>query len=169
MTTFWLCVTAGCALSALFGFTAVRLGARKLGAGAWIVEEPAQAAPQLPRPAVLALTAIDLGAAPVLIEVAPAPVEARPAPERPKAPVERSPTKAPEAVQAPAPTPTNDRPDAKKLALWARQVKSGERKMSIATDGCRVTWNRTCRHGHPSWLVHLGYLKRYQLPRHTPR
>jgi hypothetical protein len=54
--------------------------------------------------------------------------------------------------------------------MWARQVEAGARKMSIATDGCRVTWNRTCKHGHPSWLVHLGYLKRHQPPqRHNPR
>jgi hypothetical protein len=57
------------------------------------------------------------------------------------------------------------------LALWARQIKAGERKMTIATDGCRVTWSRTCKHGHPSWLVRLGYLKRPRPPvaRHTPR
>ena len=31
--------------------------------------------------------------------------------------------------------------------------------MSVATDGCRVTWNRTCKHGHLTWLVYLGYLE----------
>jgi hypothetical protein len=46
------------------------------------------------------------------------------------------------------------------LALWASQVEAGTRKMSIATDGCRVTWNRVCKHGHPSWLIHLDYLSR---------
>jgi hypothetical protein len=57
------------------------------------------------------------------------------------------------------------------LILWSRQVTAGERKMSLATDGCRVTWDRTCRHGHPTWLVHLGYLEctRAPLERHTPR
>jgi hypothetical protein len=74
------------------------------------------------------------------------------------------------APVAPAPEPTAERPAAEKLALWARQVKAGERKMSVATDGCRVTWNRICKHGHPSWLVYLGYLKRQPAPtRHNPR
>jgi hypothetical protein len=162
MTSFWVWVSAGCALSALFGFSAVRLGARKLGGGPWLLEEPARTTPQLPRPAVFTLPAIDAG-------VPPAPVQVRPAPERLESRVESPAAKAAEAVQAPAPAPTGDRPEAKKLALWARQVKAGERKMSLATDGCRVTWNRTCKHGHPSWLVHLGYLKRHQLPRHNPR
>jgi hypothetical protein len=73
-----------------------------------------------------------------------------------------------ETVAAPVPTAT--RPESAKLALWARQVKAGERTMTVATDGCRVTWNRTCRHGHPSWLVYLAYLKRRPAPkRHNPR
>jgi hypothetical protein len=162
MTSFWVWVSAGCALSALFGFSAVRFGARKLGGGPWLLEEPARAAPQLPRPAVFTLPAVDLGVPPALVEVPPAPELTEP-------PAEPPPAKAAQAVHAPAPAPTSDRPDATKLALWARQIKAGERKMSIATDGCRVTWNRTCKHGHPSWLVHLGYLKRHQLPRHNPR
>ena len=162
MTTFWLWVSAGCALSALFGFGAVRLGAHKLGAGSWLVEKPSREAPQSPRPAVVALPAIDVGVPDALVDVPPAP-------ERPEATVDLPPRKSPQAAQAPAPAPTAARPDAKKLALWARQVKAGERKMSIATDGCRVTWNRACKHGHPSWLVHLGYLTRHQLPRHNPR
>lgn len=163
MTSFWVWVSAGCALSALFGFAAVRLGARKLGGDPWLLEEPARTAPQLPRPAVFTLPAVDLGVPPALVEVPPAPER----PEEP--PVEPPPAKAAQAVRTPPPAPTSDRPDAKKLALWARQIRAGERKMSIATDGCRVTWNRTCKHGHPSWLVHLGYLKRHQLPRHNPR
>jgi hypothetical protein len=162
MTSFWVWVSAGCALSALFGFAAVRLGARKLGGGSWLLEQPARTTPQLPRPAV-----ITLPEAPV--EVPAARVEAPRAPEPPEPPAERPLPAAPGARPAPAPAPTAARPDAKKLALWARQVKAGERKMSIATDGCRVTWNRTCKHGHPSWLVHLGYLKRNQVTRHNPR
>jgi hypothetical protein len=56
------------------------------------------------------------------------------------------------------PEPTAAAPPVAKLILRASQVKAGTRKMSIATDGCRVTWNRSCKHGHPSWLVHLRYL-----------
>jgi hypothetical protein len=63
------------------------------------------------------------------------------------------------AQEAPRPpAPTAPEPEREKLELWARQIRAGERKMSVATDGCRVTWNRTCKHGHPTWLVHLGYL-----------
>ena len=35
MTLFWLWVSVGCALSALIGFSTVRLGARKFGTDAW--------------------------------------------------------------------------------------------------------------------------------------
>jgi hypothetical protein len=62
------------------------------------------------------------------------------------------------ARPCPPPKPTVARPESEKLALWARQIQAGERTMSVATDGCRVTWNRTCKHGHPTWLVRLGYL-----------
>ena len=90
--------------------------------------------------------------------------------EQPEPPVEHPARKAAAAPQVPAPAPTTVRARTRRSSpLWARQIKAGERKMSIATDGCRVTWNRTCKHGHPSWLVHLGYLKRHQLPRHNPR
>ena len=27
-----------------------------------------------------------------------------------------------------------------------------------ATDGCRVEPDGTCQHGHPSWLIRLGYI-----------
>ena len=65
----------------------------------------------------------------------------------------------PSRPAASAVAPTAPEPPARQLRMWARQVESGERKMSIATDGCRVTWDRLCKHGHPSWLVHLGYLR----------
>ena len=90
-----------------------------------------------------------------VITVAAAPAVERVRPTRPAAPRAK---KAAVAEAAAAPAPTVARPEAAKLALWARQVKAGERRMTIATDGCRVTWNRTCKHGHPSWLVRLGYL-----------
>jgi hypothetical protein len=165
MTPFWLWVSAGCAMSALFGFSVVRMGARKLGTDAWYGEELAQRELPSPRPVVFAVPVFDLEAPAVAADVHS--VHERP--QRAEPPVRRSPAAKAAAVQAPPPAPTAARPDARKLALWARQVKAGERKMSIATDGCRVTWNRTCKHGHPSWLVQLGYLKRHQLPRHNPR
>ena len=61
-------------------------------------------------------------------------------------------------VTAHGPEPTGDRPDDQMLALWASQVVAGARKMTVATDGCRVTWNRSCKHGHPSWIVYLDYV-----------
>jgi hypothetical protein len=71
-----------------------------------------------------------------------------------------APAPIPVAVEPPAdlPAPSVPPPDLEKLELWARQINAGDRKMSVATDGCRVTWNRTCKHGHPTWLVYLGYL-----------
>jgi hypothetical protein len=151
MTLYWLWVSAGCAASGLFGFSAVRLGARRL----WTEDTAAQAPeneqawpPQPQAPEIVPVPALR---------------------ERPASPAARRMPKA-GAGRQPAPEPTGPRPEAAKLALWARQVRAGERKMSIATDGCRVTWNRTCKHGYPSWLVHLGYLKRHHhLPRHNPR
>ena len=37
--------------------------------------------------------------------------------------------------------------------------------------GVEVTWDRRCKHGHPSWLVHLGLLSPRRQPprRHRPR
>jgi hypothetical protein len=151
MMLFWFWVTAGCATCALLGFSAVRFGARRLERERMAVPPLAR---ELPRPSE--------PPAPRRVARAAVPRErpaTRAAPRRSRA-VAR-----PEA----APAPTSPQPEAEKLALWARQVKAGERTMSIATDGCRVTWNRTCKHGHPSWLVHLGYLKLHHLQRHTPR
>jgi hypothetical protein len=50
-------------------------------------------------------------------------------------------------------------------------VKAGQRTFSVATDGCRVTWDRRCKHGHPTWLVHLGLLSQHRPAprRHRPR
>jgi hypothetical protein len=175
MTSFWLWVSAGCAACGLLGFSAVRFGARQQGTAAAAPEREIWA-----RRAAAAASEREIswqGAA------APAPDRAIPWPPQPRAPQavgsdtalgERAAapvpaTPKPAARPRPVPAPTGPRPEAATLALWARQVKAGERKMSIATDGCRVTWNRTCKHGHPSWLVHLGYLKRHHLPRHTPR
>ena len=148
MTLFWLWVSAGCAASGLAGFSAVRFAARGLG-----TDGPELAMPTRPEPGRTAIAVTGVGE--------------RERPARPAAPRAR---RVAPAASAPAPAPTAARPEAAKLALWARQVKAGERKMTVATDGCRVTWNRACKHGHPSWLVHLGYLKRQPSPkRHNPR
>ena len=147
---FWLWVSAGCAASGLAGFSAVRFAGRGLS-----TDIPEGAMPTRLEPAR------------TVISVAAAPAVERVRPTRPAAPRAK---KAAVAETAPAPAPTAARPEAAKLALWARQVKAGERRMTTATDGCRVTWNRACKHGHPSWLVHLGYLKRQPSPkRHNPR
>jgi hypothetical protein len=178
MTSFWLWVCAGCAASAAVGFSFTRF-----------------AVASLPK-----FHAVDPGSIPVWGEMpegirSPEPAAAvvsvvreRPAaarrdpPGEPSAPVVSAaprphvtPRKTAVAKRRAAPTrmpaPTAPEPEAAKLALWARQIRAGERKMSIATDGCRVTWNRTCKHGHPTWLVRLGYLERPRppYPRHTPR
>ena len=150
MTLFWLWVSAGCAASGLAGFSAMRFGARKL----WTASP---AAATICRPGPLRTVTVAASAPTAVPERA-----ARPAAPRAKkvAAVE---------IMA-APPPTAARPESAKLALWASQVKAGQRTMTVATDGCRVTWNRTCKHGYPSWLVYLAYLKRRPAPkRHNPR
>ena len=58
-TPFWLWVSVGCAICALFGFSVVRLGARRLGTATWYSEELTQR--QLPSspPVVLAVPVVD--------------------------------------------------------------------------------------------------------------
>ena len=164
MTPFWLWVAIGCQLSAALGFSAVRYG---------VPGVRAVAGRRLERPA-------GSGEAPAVVAASTAPVRER-AEHRPPTPAEpatprSAATRAPARRRAapaarPAPAPTAARPEAEKLALWARQVKAGERTFSLATDGCRVTWDRRCKHGHPSWLVHLGLLspRRAAPRRHRPR
>ena len=164
MTSFWLWVSAGCALSALFGFAAVRLGARKLGGGPWHVEEPAADGAVDCRARRFSLSPRSTSAC---LRRSSKSLRCASSPEPP---VEPPAAKAAAAPQAPAPAPTTVAPGREEARRSGPgRSRPGERKMSIATDGCRVTWNRTCKHGHPSWLVHLGYLKRHQLPRHNPR
>ena len=161
MTPFWLWMSAGCALSALCGFSLVRFGVPGLRA---------VAAPRLERrPALEPQAPAVVASAPAVLERASrsprATAGSATLPPR-AAPVRRTPA----AVSRPAPAPTGERPEAEKLALWARQVRDGQRTFSLATDGCRVTWDRRCKHGHPSWLVHLGLLKPRATPaRHRPR
>lgn len=129
MTVFWLWVGVGCLACALLGFSAVRVGARFLS----------------PAPVTAATPLLE-----------------RHIPRKPRAlvvvPTASAPAMQVDPEPQPFPVPTTPRPGTEQLVFWASQVKEGERKMSIATDGCRVTWNRTCKHGHPTWLVYLGYL-----------
>lgn len=139
MTLFWLWVSAGCLACALAGFCAVRMGTRRFERNA--------PEPSAPRPST-----------PV---TAPPPADVvweRVAAERPAVSAERRARAASRPRSQAAPSPTAEQPAPEKLALWARQVRAGERKMSLATDGCRVTWDRICKHGHPSWLVARGYV-----------
>jgi hypothetical protein len=151
MTLFWLWVSAGCVACALAAFCVVRLGTRRFERNAPEGSAPRPSRPVTPPPP-----------ADVVWERVAAerpPVRADPptlAAERPTRAASRPrPRPRPQA----APGATAEQPAPEKLALWAGQVRAGERKMSLATDGCRVTWNRICKHGHPSWLVALGYLE----------
>jgi hypothetical protein len=160
MTFFWLWVGAGCVACALAGFCAVRLGTRRSERNA--ADQRNAAEPSAPRPStpmtagrpadvvwerVAAEQPAVASERPAVVAERPARAASRPRP-RPR------PGPRPQA----APRPTAEQPAPEKLAVWAAQVRAGERKMSLASDGCRVTWNRTCKHGHPSWLVALGYL-----------
>jgi hypothetical protein len=160
MTPFWIWVAVGCQLSVALGFWATRYGIPGVRSVAGRRPERPRERPRADEaPAVVASTAT------VREPPRPAAAVAPPASKRRAAPARRSAT-----AMRPAPAPTVQQPEAEKLALWARQVKAGERTFSLATDGCRVTWNRRCKHGHPSWLVHLGLLAPRQAPRrHRPR
>ncbi len=141
MTFFWLWVSAGCLACALAGFFVVRLGTRRFERNAPKPTASRPSTPITPRlPADVVWERVAAERLPVAAE--------RPA---------RAPSASRPRSQA-ASSPTAEQPAPEKLALWAGQVRAGERKMSLATDGCRVTWNRICKHGHPSWLVALGYL-----------
>lgn len=50
------------------------------------------------------------------------------------------------------PEPTTDRPDVETLEEW--HFDGG----CEATDGCWVEPDGMCPHGHPSWLLRLGYI-----------
>ena len=165
MTPFWFWVSIGCELSALLGFCAVRFGVRWLqGVGDRGLRRQATPEHQVmtlvaSAPAVREV-AVQLPSREAVGSAAPRTANGRPALA----------VRSAAAVSRPAPAPTTPRPEAEKLALWTRQVRNGERRFSLATDGCRVTWNRRCKHGHPSWLVHLGLLaSRETVRRHRAR
>jgi hypothetical protein len=51
-----------------------------------------------------------------------------------------------------SPPPTEDEPDLETLEEWASDCGCE------ATDGCWVEPDGTCEHGHPSWLIRLGFI-----------
>jgi hypothetical protein len=51
------------------------------------------------------------------------------------------------------PEPTTERPDLETLEEWEFEDGGCE-----ATDGCWVEPDGVCEHGHPSWLLRLGYI-----------
>ena len=51
------------------------------------------------------------------------------------------------------PQPTTERPDLETLEEWMQEDGS-----CAATDGCLVEWDGVCPHGHPSWLLRLGFI-----------
>jgi hypothetical protein len=50
------------------------------------------------------------------------------------------------------PEPTDDHPTEDELEVMVYD------SVVDATDGCSVEPDGTCPHGHPSWLIHLGYI-----------
>lgn len=50
------------------------------------------------------------------------------------------------------PEPTTERPDIETLEEWHSDGGCE------ATDGCWVEPDGVCEHGHPSWLLRLGYI-----------
>lgn len=50
------------------------------------------------------------------------------------------------------PKPTIDAPKYYELAQWTVDG------VARATDGCTVETDGICEHGHPSWLLLLGYV-----------
>ena len=58
-----------------------------------------------------------------------------------------------EAGRSRWPEPTTERPDIETLEEWEFDAGGCE-----ATDGCWVEPDGVCQHGHPSWLLRLGYI-----------
>ena len=58
----------------------------------------------------------------------------------------------PEQKRSHWPEPTIERPDLETLEEW--DLDGG----CEATDGCWVEPDGVCEHGHPSWLLRLGYI-----------
>lgn len=50
------------------------------------------------------------------------------------------------------PKPTKKEPRLKTMIKWE------EEGFCKATDGCKVEPDGTCPHGHPSWMIYLGFI-----------
>ena len=50
------------------------------------------------------------------------------------------------------PAPTEEEPDIEQLEEWTCD------SICEATDGCIVEPDGVCEHGHPSWLLKLGFV-----------
>lgn len=50
------------------------------------------------------------------------------------------------------PEPTEPEPDAEQIEAWVYD------SVCDATDGCTVEPDGICEHGHPSWLIRLGFV-----------
>lgn len=50
------------------------------------------------------------------------------------------------------PKPETEKPTQKELEYWSYDG------VAEATDGCEVEPDGICPHGHPSWLLKLGYI-----------
>ena len=77
-----------------------------------------------------------------LIAAAKDETEAKTAPQKVK----------PEQKRLRWPEPTTEHPDIETLEEW--DMDGG----CEATDGCWVEPDGVCQHGHPSWLLRLGYI-----------
>lgn len=52
----------------------------------------------------------------------------------------------------PYPEPETDEPDLAQIMEWESEGSCE------ATDGCMVEPDGWCEHGHPSWMLRLGYI-----------
>jgi hypothetical protein len=52
----------------------------------------------------------------------------------------------------PYPEPETDPPTIEEMKEWMCEA------VAEATDGCEVEPDGVCEHGHPSWLLRLGYI-----------
>jgi hypothetical protein len=159
MTMSWALLLISCTATAAVAFSLVRFGATafKRAASAparstWVFDSAPAPSRRVPVPP-----------APVYREPAPEPTAHAPARstsvfDSSPALSRRVPVPPAPVYREPAPEPTAPKPDDRLLELWAVQVEDGARKMTLATDGCRVTWNRRCKHGHPAWIVDRSYL-----------
>jgi hypothetical protein len=50
------------------------------------------------------------------------------------------------------PEPTTDEPDLAQIMEWESEG------CCETTDGCMVEPDGLCEHGHPSWMLKLGYI-----------